>query len=94
MLNFKNSLIVAEHEEIYTYKLLTAREVEDQNLCNRDDKNFETVCEFVYDWILHTEMSVNELCEILSDALTDGEITIDDIVNDQDKVTEYINHKI
>lgn len=52
----------------------------------------ETIIAFVYDWVMNTEATANELCYIIKDALSDGELTVSDFNDDYDKCRDYINN--
>lgn len=54
-------------------------------------KDAETIIGFVYDWVMNTEATAAELCEIIKSALEEGELTISDFENDYDACTDYIN---
>lgn len=74
------------------WEIITATEVDSYAYFNDDD--FEIVCDFVYDWILATEMSATELTNIIINCLKAKEFTIKDIENNKEKVRDIINDKI
>ncbi len=90
MKSFKENLVKFEELDLYLYKVLTATEVETAQLSHRDDENFEEVCEYVYDWIIHSEMDAARLCEILKDGIDSGEITLQQIIDNDDAVEDYV----
>lgn len=54
-------------------------------------KDAETIIGFVYDWVMNTEATAEEVCGVIQLALEEGELTISDFENDYDACTDYIN---
>lgn len=69
------------YKDIPVYKLLIAHEVYDtlieSDTVKLEDEQYEEVCEYVYNYIDHSQISVDELTNIIHDAHIDGEPIID-----------------
>lgn len=57
-------------------------------------KDAETICEYIYDWVMNTEATAAEVARIMRGCLADGKFTIDDIRNWDPKVRQNINWMI
>ena len=75
------------YKDIPVYKVLVAHEVYDtlieSEVVKLDDDQYEEVCDYVYNYVMHSEMSVNELTNLIHDAHISGEPIIDLILNGQ-----------
>ena len=93
MKNFREQLNEFDNTDLLVYKVLTALEVEISELADRDDESFEGICDYVYEWIMHSEMAPSELCQILANGVKANDITIEQIINGDNEVEEYVyNH--
>ncbi len=59
-----------------------------------DDKTFEHVCDFVYDWIINSDMQSYELCQLIQDCINDKEFTWNDFENNWNVIIDKINRRI
>ena len=74
-----------------SYRLVVANEVHDtlidseeiSALVKLDTEQYEEVCDYVYDYIMSSTMSVGELTDLIHDAILSGEPIIDLILNGQ-----------
>lgn len=74
-----------------SYKLVVANEVYNtlidsekiSAIVKLDTEQYEEVCDYVYDYIMHSAMSVGELTDLIHDAILSGEPIIDLILNGQ-----------
>ena len=75
------------YKDIPVYKVLVAHEVYDtlieSEVVKLKDDQYEEVCDYVYDYIMSSQMSVNELTNLIHDAHISGEPIIDLILNGQ-----------
>ena len=91
-MTFQETLEVAKKNNILAWKLVVAYAVSiDMDL---PEENYEQVCEFIYDWVSHTSMDVDELCDLISDCLEENLFTLEDFDSDWDKITDILNDKI
>lgn len=79
------------YKDVPAYKLVVANEVDCffKEIVLNDDE-FEYVCDYVYDYIMHSDISVNELCTIMRNAIEEEELTISLIINEPEKADEII----
>ena len=92
---YKNQLNKFEETHMNLWEILVADEV----TCIFDedeltDEEFEIICYFVYDWIMNSEMSANELVHLIRRCLRDGEFTIQEMDEDPGKITDILNDHI
>ena len=74
-----------------SYRLVVANEVYDTLIESEeisakvklDTEQYEEVCDYVYDYIMSSTMSVGELTDLIHDAILSGEPIIDLILNGQ-----------
>lgn len=57
------------------------------------DADKEIICNYVYDWILNTTATPDEVASILKQLLVDNEITIKDIAEDNPLVRDKVNNR-
>ena len=92
-MTYQEILERAKRFDIPAWQLLAANEVN----CQFEDlskEDFETLSDFVYDWIMDTDMPVDELCRLIKDCLEDEVFTLDDIRNDIEFVRDELNERI
>jgi len=92
-MTYQEILERAKRFDIPVWQLLAANEVN----CQFEDlssENFELLSDFVYDWIMDTDMPVDELCRLIKDCLEDKVFTLDDIKNDPEFVRDELNERI
>ena len=95
-LTFKETLREFDETGLPTIKVLVA----DEARCNRwrfdcfSDKDFETICGFIYDEILGSD--VNELSFIRAtfDCLYEEKLALEDIVENADEAAEIVYRQI
>lgn len=94
-MTFKQVLKIAEEHNIQAFRLLVATEVKDYldiNEVNVSEDEFETICEFVYDWVLNTEAQPLEVVDNLVKAIQEDEnITFSTIADYWSELTDTIN---
>ena len=74
-----------------SYRLVVANEVHDTLIDSEeisarvklDTEQYEEVCDYVYDYIMSSTMSVGELTDLIHDAILSNEPIIDLILNGQ-----------
>lgn len=74
-----------------SYRLVVANEVHDtlidseeiSAIVKLDTEQYEEVCDYVYDYIMSSTMSVGELTDLIHDAILSDEPIIDLILNGQ-----------
>lgn len=96
-MNFKQTLEKANEANIAAYRLVAASEVDDYIDANEikvSDYEFEQICSFVYDWIIHTEAQPYEVVDILiSVILASDKYTFADIGLYWNEITKEINER-
>lgn len=94
-MTFKQVLKIAEEHNIQAFRLLVATEVKDYldiNEVNVSEDEFETICEFVYDWVLNTEAQPLEVVDNLVKAIQEDEnITFSNIADYWSELTDTLN---
>ncbi len=95
-MTFRQLLKLAEEHNILARKLLVVNEVDtylDINEIKVSEEEFETICEFVYEWVLSTAATptevVDALCRIVQD---DDYIKYSNISHYWDELTTRINN--
>jgi hypothetical protein len=96
-MTFKQILDKAKENNIPAWRLTVGTEV-DSYLDNKevkvDEDTFETICEFVYDWVISTEATPYEVVNNLMEAINENdqfELTSESISNNWQELTEIIN---
>lgn len=96
-MTFKQILDKAKENNIPAWRLTVGTEV-DSYLDNKevkvDEDTFETICEFVYDWVINTEATPYEVVNNLMEAINENdqfELTSESISNNWQELTEVIN---
>lgn len=86
------------------WELLVADEVScifpiaDETVITEDDvesvsrKDAETICNYIYDWVMNTEATPSEMCYNIKHALRDGRITIEQLDNFDSEARDVINN--
>ena len=96
-MTFKQVLSKAKENNILAYKLVVATEVDnylDINDIQVSEDVYETMCEFVYDWVLNTDASANEVVDNLVKAIENNDqfdFTVDSINDNWQELTDIIN---
>lgn len=96
-MTFKQMLKIAENNNIQAYRLVVATEVEsyiESSDIQISEDTFETMCEFVYDWVINTSATPYEVINNLVKAITRDdqfEFTSESISNNWRELTEVIN---
>lgn len=77
-MSFKQNLKTFEATDLSLYRVVVASEV-DYYLGNRlSEDQFETVCEFVYNWIQSTEAKAEEVAVRIKNLIDDGDFSLED----------------
>ena len=96
-MTFKQVLSKAKENNILAYKLVVATEVDnylDINDIQVSEDAYEAMCEFVYDWVLNTDASANEVVDNLVKAIENNDqfdFTVDSINDNWQELTDIIN---
>jgi hypothetical protein len=96
-MTFKQVLSKAKENNILAYKLVVATEVDnylDINDIQVSEDTYEAMCEFVYDWVLNTDASANEVVDNLVRAIENNDqfdFTVDSINDNWQELTDIIN---
>ena len=91
-----------EENKIMLWELLVADEVScifsigDETDITEDEvelsrKDAEIVCNYVYDWVMDTEATPNEMCYNIKSALIDKDITIKQLENFEEAARDVLN---
>ena len=80
-----------QYSSVNSYRLVVANEVYDtlieseeiSAIVKLDTEQYEEVCDYVYDYIMSSTMSVGELTVLIHDAILSDEPIIDLILNGQ-----------
>lgn len=80
-----------QYSSVDSYRLVVANEVYDtlieseeiNAIVKLDTEQYEEVCDYVYDYIMSSTMSVGELTDLIHDAILSDEPIIDLILNGQ-----------
>lgn len=80
-----------QYSSVDSYRLVVANEVYDtlieseeiSAIVKLDTEQYEEVCDYVYDYIMTSTMSVGELTDLIHDAILSDEPIIDLILNGQ-----------
>jgi hypothetical protein len=97
VMTFKQVLSKAKENNILAYKLVVATEVDnylDINEIQVSEDTYEAMCEFVYDWVLNTDASANEVVDNLVRAIKNNDqfdFTVDSINDNWQELTDIIN---
>jgi hypothetical protein len=96
-MTFKQVLSKAKENNILAYKLVVATEVDnylDINEIQVSEDVYEAICEFVYDWVLNTDASANEVVDNLVKAIEGNDqfdFTVYSINDNWQELTDIIN---
>lgn len=86
------------------WELLVAAEVScifsigDETIITEDDvesiskQDAETICNYIYDWVMKTEATPSEMCRNIYLALRDNVLTIEQLSNFDEEARDVINH--
>lgn len=91
-MSFMSNLKKVREMGISVWRLAVANEVDYFFSSKYEEEQLEGICEFVYDWVMNTEASPKEVCEGLDNLLADEEITIEQIMECDEAVTEALNY--
>lgn len=92
-----------EENNIMLWELLVADEVscvfsiEDKTVITEDGvesisrEDAEIICNYIYDWVMDTEATPNEMCYNIKRALRDGDITIKQLENFEEAARNVLN---
>ena len=92
-MTFKEILEKAKKFDIPVWKLLVVSEVTCQ-FEDLSDEDVEKICEFIYEWVMHTEMPADELCSLIKTCLEENLFTLKDFDSNWDKITDILNDRI
>ena len=95
-MTYKQMMDKAKEYNISAWRLLVALSVE----CSEErydlkltDEQFENVCNFVYDWVISTAATAEEVSSNLFYIIIENEeYTFDNFTDYWDEITEEINH--
>lgn len=94
-MTFKQILDKARENHIPAYKLMVATEVDNyivEQEITLNAEEFETICEFVYDWVLNTSATAYEVIVNLFRTIADDDYVKFSNINEHwDYLTEKIN---
>jgi len=82
--NWNDYRTLATDPNFYAYKAVVAADV-DAYMAELSEEEFVVVCNYVYDWVLHSDITVAEAARTISRGLHDKEITMADF-------DKYDNH--
>ena len=91
-----------KENKILLWELLVADEVScifsigDETVITEDSvelsrEDAEIVCNYVYDWVMDTEATPNEMCYNIKSALIDKDITIKQLENFEEAACDVLN---
>ena len=91
-----------KENKILLWELLVADEVScifsigDETVITEDSvelsrEDAEIVCNYVYDWVMDTEATPNEMCYNIKSALIDKDITIKQLENFEEAARDVLN---
>ena len=73
--------LLNKFKDVPAYKLLVADAVQDilidSKVAELNDEQYESVCDYVYDYVMNSEMDVNVLVDLIHDAKLQGLPIID-----------------
>lgn len=96
-MNFKQTLEKAKENNIEAYRLVASAETADyleNNEVEVSDEEFEQICAFVYDWIIHTEATPYEVVNALVEAIQGSDYyKFSDIYKDWNELTKEVNER-
>lgn len=96
-MNFKQTLEKAKENNIEAYRLVASSEVADyleNNEIKHTEEDFEQICAFVYDWIIHTEATPYEVVNALVSIIQDSDYyKFSDIYKDWNELTKEVNER-
>lgn len=96
-MNFKQTLEKAKENNIETYRLVASSEVADyleSNELEVSDYEFEQICNFVYDWIIHTDTNPYEVVNALVSIIQESDYyKFADIHCDWNELTKEVNER-
>lgn len=92
-----------KENKILLWELLVADEVScifsigDETVITEDSvelsrEDAEIVCNYVYDWVMDTEATSNDMCYNIKRALIDGDITIKQLENFEEAARDVLNN--
>lgn len=96
MLTFKETLDKANEANIITWRLVAAREVaiylENEEIFEVSDYEFEQICDFVYDWLINTDAQPYEVINALVRVVqASDKYTFSDIDRYWNEITKEVN---
>lgn len=91
---FKRQLDKVYENDIDIKEVYCAQVVEN-NIANLSDEQFEVITDFVYDWVIHSQATPEEVATIISNGLGDQDIKKEMFFNSKgvDFITEYVNNR-
>lgn len=96
-MNFKQTLEKAKENKIEAYRLVASSEVADyleNNEIEYTEEDFEQICAFVYDWIIHTEATPYEVVNALVEIIQASDYyKFSDIYQDWNELTKEVNER-
>lgn len=96
-MTFKQILDKARENYIPAWRLMVATEVDEYLINNEievDEETFETLCSFVYDWVINTSATSYEVTKKLIDLIQDSDYYKFDSENIEyywDEITKDLN---
>lgn len=92
---YKDNLKKFEETGLRVWEILCSKEV-DVRLPSLPDEQFEAVVEFVYDWVMNSDMMPADLMGLIATGLADNDFTLADFDNydGQVKITDSLYKKI
>lgn len=91
MVYFRTQLDAFNKTGLSIWRVGVANEVDSHGELQLTPDEFETVCGFIYEWVMSTEASIQEVTDRVVAALLNKTFTVKDIEEDYDKVEEIIN---
>ena len=96
-MNFKQTLEKAQENNIEAYRLVASSEVADyleNNEIEHTNEDFEQICAFVYDWIIHTDANPYEVVNALVETIQASDYyKFSDIYKDWNELTKKVNER-
>lgn len=95
MENFKTQLKKAKDNNIDILGVSCAQAVDD-NIAGLTDDEFEKITYFIYDLVLKSDAPLNDVIQILSDGMGDGDIKLEMFysLDGIQFITKYINYRM
>lgn len=88
---FREQLDKFNKTGLSVWRVMVAAEVDSHGEIQLSEDEFEIVCDFVYEWVMTTEASAQEVTDRVVAALLDGVFTVKDMETDFERVEQIIN---